>query len=216
MGYDPDTQLGGSSARFPTTHPSLLEQSRNGPEALGQILERYWKPVYKYIRMRWGHGNEEAKDLTQGFFTVLLERDLIEKFDSNRASFRTYLRTCIDGFVKNQRESVARIKRGGGVPIQSLDFEGVENEIAATSLSPEEYFERECQRENFTAAVEALKQKCGQSGKSVHWQIFQAYDLADGARPAYEELAHRHGIPVTTVTNYLAWARRELRRRLEP
>jgi hypothetical protein len=34
----------------------------------------------------------------------------------------------------------------------------------------------------------------------------------DGARPGYREIAERFDLPLTQVTNHLAWARRELRR----
>src|SRR5439155_26153422 len=61
--------------------------------------------------------NEDAKDLTQAFFTRTLEKNSFERYDPAQARFRTYLRTCVDGFVANERKSAGRIKRGGAVQL---------------------------------------------------------------------------------------------------
>ena len=104
--------------------------------------------------------------------------------------------------------------------IASFDFDTAEREIASAAPSPEDIFFREWQREMFSLAVADLRAACRESGKDVQFRIFEQYDLAEEERPAYAELAAAHGIPVTQVTNHLAWARRELRRllleRLQP
>jgi hypothetical protein len=64
----------------------------------------------------------------------------------------------------------------------------------------------------FSLALEDLRTRCAVTGKQLQHRIFEQYDLAEDARPSYAELAAEHGIPVTSVTNHLAWARRELRR----
>ena len=74
---DPDTDIGGPDWRFPVTRRSVvLATASPDPavrsQAFTAIIEAYWKPVYKYIRLRWGKDNEEAKDLTQEFFARLL------------------------------------------------------------------------------------------------------------------------------------------------
>lgn len=220
--FDPDTAMGGSLDRFPSTRPSLVGALATRERAIDAIIEIYWKPAYKYIRRVWNQSNEDAKDLTQGFFASLLERQLVDRFDPTRASFRTYLRTCIDGFVQNQRTSATRLKRGGDVPVLSLDFDAAEHELASatTAPSPEELFHREWQRQVVTLAVDDLRRRCEAEDRVLTFRIFEQYDLAGGTRPSYQDLAAEHGIPYTQVTNYLAWARRELRRaisaRLEP
>jgi hypothetical protein len=73
-------------------------------------------------------------------------------------------------------------------------------------------FLREWQRQMFALGLDDLREFCQACAKTVQYAIFAQYDLADGDRPGYAELAAQHGIPVTSVTNYLAWARRELRR----
>ena len=74
-----------------------------------------------------------------------------------------------------------------------------------------EMFHREWQRQLFTLAVEDLRAHCRETGKQLQFQIFEAYDLADGDRPGYADLARRHAISATALNNHLAWSRRMLR-----
>jgi hypothetical protein len=118
---------------------------------------------------------------------------------------------CLDRFVSNVDKSEGRMKRGGGGV--ALDFDAAEAELsrAKPPPTPEELFDREYTRAVFATAIDVLRAECEAHGKKEHFAIFEAYDLAD-ERPTYEALAEGHGIPVTTVTNRLAFARRELRR----
>lgn len=183
-------------------------------EALDRFAEVYWKPAYKYIRLRWRRQPADAEDLTQGFFAGLLARDTVARFDPARGSFHNYLRVCIDNFAHNGAAAAA------ARAIPSLDFAGAEAELAqasltaAATLTPEEIFHREWQRQIFALALDDLRALAEAQDKAVQWAVFEAYDLAagdDGRRPSYDELAARHGVPVTQINNYLAWARRQLR-----
>ena len=203
--------------RFPSTRHSLIlavKQPELREEALSAIAEIYWKPAYKYIRLRWNKSVEDAQDLTQSFFAdALFDRDLITKWDPVRASFRTFLRLALDAHVKNDIVASARQKRGGGL---LMDFNGAELEIADAAVStPEELFHREWQRRMFELAINDLRAFCQLPDYATRFRIFEQYDLADEPRPSYSDLAAEHGIPVTTVTNHLAWSRRELRKRME-
>jgi RNA polymerase sigma factor (sigma-70 family) len=215
MPFDPDTAIGGPHDRFPSTRLSLLEAATAGDalpnDALEQVVTLYWKPIYKYMRLKWRKSNEEAKDLTQSFFVSAVERDFFQRFDPQQASFRTYLRMALDRFAANEHAAAHRQKRGGGMTITTLDFEGAEIEPRDAAGSPEELFHREWQRQLFALAVEDLREHCERSGKQLQLRIFEAYDLADGDRPGYAALAERHGITVTTLNNHLAWSRRMLR-----
>jgi len=203
---------------FPATRYSVLSRMRDEDpgvrrEALSAIVEAYWKPAYKHIRLKWKASPDEARDLTQTFFASLLERELLSRYDPGKAAFRTYLRTCIDGVVANERKSASRVKRGGESQIVSLDFQQAESEVALTAAEPvEEVFYREWQRQMFSLAVEDLRRHCEQTGRQVRFLLFERYDLAAGEGPSYEALAAEFRIPVTAVTNHMAWARRELRR----
>ncbi|HXS93507.1 MAG TPA: hypothetical protein VN736_02815 [Candidatus Limnocylindrales bacterium] len=215
LGYEPDTALGGNQHDFPATRDSLVDAAAAGGAqshaALGLLVALYWKPAYKHVRIKWRRGNEEAKDLVQAFFTALIERNLLAGFDPAKGRLRTWMRSCLDRFVLKDFESASRLKRGGGSDLV-FDFDAAERELAATSPSPEEIFLREWEREVFTLALADLRQLCLAANKQTQHRIFEQYDLAYEPRPAYADLAREHDIPVTTVTNHLAWARRELRR----
>lgn len=204
---DADTAIGGPHGRFPSTQVSLLEAAAAGlpGEALDRVAALYWKPVYRYIRFRFHKSNEDAKDLTQGFFAAALQRDLIARFDPAKASFRTYVRMAVDRFAASEHTSANRQKRGAGV-----EFEPVQDDAVSVE-SPEDVFEREWQRSLLSLVLEDLREHCETSGKQLQFEIFQAYDLAEEERPSYAALAERHGIAETAVTNHLAWARRMLR-----
>jgi len=204
---DSDTAIGGPHGQFPSTQLSLLEAATAGlpNEALDRVAALYWKPVYRFIRLKFRKNNEDAKDLTQGFFATALQRDFFARFDPLKASFRTYLRMAVERFAAGQHAAANRQKRGGDV-----EFEPIGDQAVATE-SPEQVFEREWQRQLFALALDDLRAHCEASGKQLWFGIFEAYDLAAGDRPTYADLAARHGIAETSVTNHLAWARRMLR-----
>jgi RNA polymerase sigma factor (sigma-70 family) len=208
--------MGGAQNRFPTTRQTLVAaaagQGAGAREALAAIAAVYWRPVYKHVRITFHRSSEEAKDLVQGFFAALIEQEILAGFDAGKGRLRTYLRTCLDRFVLKQDEAAARLKRGGGTETVAFDFDAAEREIASTAPSPEDVFFREWQREMFTLALGDLRAHCLSGGKALQYRIFEQYDLAEGPRPGYAELARVHAVPVTTVTNYLASMRRELRR----
>jgi hypothetical protein len=124
---------------------------------------------------------------------------------------------CLDGYVSNEVKANRRLKRGGGIASVSLDFDGAESEIARAGAalweSPEECFDREWRRHVFTLSIEAVRDELAANGKASWFALFARYDLGDaGQRPTYEQLARDAGVPVTTVTNQLAFVPRELRR----
>lgn len=218
---DPDTDIGGPLHRFPVTNHSAIIGARSDDQivrrrAFDTILASYWKPAYKYIRLKWQAGNEDAKDLTQGFFATAFEKNYFATYDAGKASFQTFLRTCLDGFVANERKAGQRLKRGGDMDHYQLDFLAAEHELAShastSDLSPEDYFHREWIRGMFAMAVEALRRRCDESDHSVHFQLFERYDLNDDANVSYASLASEFKLEPATVNNYLAAVRREFRR----
>jgi len=217
---DPDTDIGGPLHKFPVTNHSAIINARSDDQlvrrrAFDTILASYWKPAYKYIRLRWHADNEDAKDLTQGFFAHAFEKNYFATYDARKASFQTYLRTCLDGFVANERKAGRRLKRGGDADHYQLDFASAEDELAAhatvSTLTPEDYFHREWVRWMFTLSVEAFRQHCEELDRAVHFQLFERYDLGDDD-VSYASLAHDFGLDIATVNNYLAAARRDFRR----
>lgn len=219
-----DTGIGGpGGGRFPETRHSavlaaqsadLIERERG----LAILVETYWKPAYKYLRVRFHESNEDAKDLTQGFFTRALEKDFFDGYDPARGSFRTYLRTCLDRYVSNEKKAAGRAKRSPGTPLIPLDFEGAEGEISlqvpAAGQTLEQYFHSEWVRGLFALAVDKLREECALRGKDLPYRLFERYELDrdPDENLTYERLASEFGIPATQVTNFLAFARREFRR----
>src|SRR5262249_57887424 len=95
----------------------------------GAMVAVYWKPVYKYIRLKWRIPLDEAQDTTQEFFARAIEKSFFESYDASKARFRTFLRLCLDRFIANERKASARMKRGGGQAIVPLDFETAGGEL---------------------------------------------------------------------------------------
>jgi RNA polymerase sigma factor (sigma-70 family) len=208
---------------FPATRHSMVAAMRSPRaderrSAFDTLVTAYWKPVFKYVRLKWHAPPEDAADLTQGFFLRAFEKDFFAGFDPSRARFRTYLRTCLDGFVANSRKAEARLKRGGGVTLIPIDFSEAERELAfqAGNLVDDfdAYFHREWLRSLFAVASDQLRAACEARGYAVRFAVFEHYDLAPGERdrPTYGELARRLGVSSSEVTNELAAARREFRR----
>jgi RNA polymerase sigma factor (sigma-70 family) len=211
---------------FPLTRLSVLAaaRSQDGAErahALDVLFAAYWKPVYKYIRLRFSQSPQDAQDLTQGFFADLLERDLLSRFDPRKSRFRTYLRVCADSFALNEIKAASRKKRGGEFAHVALDFSAAEDELRAQAIEPasipspeslEEFFEKEWIRSLFSFSVDELRGLCEAREKQKAFQLFEAYDLDGEENISYAELAARFSLPLTEVNNQLAWARREFRR----
>ncbi len=212
----PDPQGDG----FPLTRHSVVAAAQSpDPEervyAMNAIAASYWRPVYKYARMRWRLEREDAEDFTQEFFSRLLEKDFLDSYEPAKGRLRTFLRTCLDRLFMNRSRDARRQKRGSSAVHVSLDFEEAEHELAASSNvdSPENYFEKEWVRTVFSLAVQRLRDRCETTGRLGQFAIFERYDLGDAdSRPSYAELATVFDIAVTDVTNSLAYVRREFRR----
>jgi len=219
-------EITGAGGRFPATRWSVLAAARSedGAEralALDTLCAAYWKPVYKYVRLRWNRGRDDAQDLTQGFFAEMLERALLNRFDPARSRLRTFLRLCVDSYVMNEDKAARRQKRGGAVEHLALDFAGAEEELTGATIDPaaiaspesmEEFFEKESVRSLFALAVEDLRTLCMQRERERTFRLFEVYDLEDNDDVSYQQLAQEYGVEVSDVTNALSWARREFRR----
>jgi RNA polymerase sigma factor (sigma-70 family) len=211
--------------QFPGTRWSAIVAARSSDEAVRKrgfdaIVEAYWRPIYKYVRLRWRMSTDDAQDLTQEFFCRLIERRFLDGYDPARARLRSFLRVCVDRFLANETKAAARLKRGAGKLPISLDFDVAErelNRLGDNAGSAEEFFEKEWVRSLFSLAVEQLRNECHEKGKTVHFRLFEIYDLEehggrDSASLSYQQLAEEFGITATAVTNHLAYARREFRR----
>ena len=209
--------------RFPVTRLStIVGTSSSNPEertrAFEALISAYWMPVYKYVRIKWNKPTEDARDLTQGFFAEAIEKNFFSRFDPSKAKFRTFLRTCLDGFVANENKAAGRIKRGGDATILSLDFDGAEEQLRVTGPPAagaiDDFFETEWARSVFSVALESFRARMRDAGRETHLRLFERYvlDTDDGSpRTSYKALALEFNLATTDVTNYLALARREFR-----
>lgn len=121
-------------ASFATTHWSIvLEAGRGGTcadadGALAQLCQKYWFPLYAYVRRRV-HDTNEAQDLTQEFFARLLEKEILAEADPDRGRFRSFLLTAMQNFLTNEWRKAQANKRGGGAKLLSLDFSAGDSKL---------------------------------------------------------------------------------------
>ena len=216
MVHDPDTAIGGEAKRFPSTRGTIVESLRSTDSAARErgtalLVEIYWKPLYKYLRIRWRKSNEEAKDLTQAFFLNALEKDALAAFNPSKASFRTFLRLLLDRFVSNEEKSASRLKRGGSFAL--VDFAEAESELksVADDGDPDALLREEWVRSFFETTVERLKEELETAGRGLQFRVFELYDTSEDPRPSYREIAEQLELSEATVTNYLSTARRRFR-----
>jgi len=211
---------------LPATRHSILEAVRSDDaevrrDGYGAMVAVYWKPVYKYVRLRWRIAADEAQDTTQEFFARAIEKSFFESYDASKARFRTFLRLCLDRFIANERKASARMKRGGGQIVVPLDFQSAEGELLQhdVALPPDldEYFHREWIRSLCALAVDDLRREYEAAGKRRQFRVFERYDLeapAGGIALTYTDVAAECDVSPADVTNYLFAARRAFRRAL--
>ena len=138
----------GMSQDFHTTRWSVIlsagdRDEPSGREALAQLCQDYWHPVYVFIR-RSGKSADEARDLTQEYFTRMIEREYLSDVKQNLGKFRSFLLTSVKHFLSNYRRDAAAGKRGGGVAPLELDSKDAEQWIRRVPVddrTPESAYE---------------------------------------------------------------------------
>jgi RNA polymerase sigma-70 factor (ECF subfamily) len=202
-----ETSMGGSKRGFQATlWTVVLKAKEHSQEALEELIRTYWKPVYIYIR-RWGYPTEEAKDLSQGFFADLLERDFLKGVSREKGRFRTFLLTVLKRYLINESERKRAQKRGGGKPLLSLDFTRAERDFTimpVTDETPERSFNRQWALESMSRALIAL-------AREMDAPTFEAIKPHLAGGPAYEETAKKLGITVVRLNNLIHRTRKRYR-----
>ena len=185
---------------FLTTHWSVVltagrESSSAGAAALEQLCRTYWFPLFAFLR-RKGFGDEDAKDLTQQFFTRLLERNDFRGVEARKGKFRTFLLTSLTHFVSNERDRAQAAKRGGGKIIFSLDaippeqFQRVE---PASDLSPDKLFDQRWAMTLLDTAVMRLQAEMTDADRAGQFELLKKFLTEEPAEGEYIELAKRLG-----------------------
>ena len=195
-----DTTLGGGGKAFPET--SLGFAGNADPETL---CRRYWKPVYSWLRVARARTNDDAKDLAQEFFLWIVEEKLLAQYRRERGGFRAWLKTLLRRFASHDDRDRARLKRGGGARVLSLEGEAP---AIDRESDPEKAFERVWFEELVAQAVARVRGR-----EPARFRVYEAYALV-GEPPSYAELAARLGVTVGEVEKSLHLVREEMRQEI--
>lgn len=190
--------LSPQSPLFLTTRWSVVltarcEGSPDAAAALETLCRTYWYPLYAYVR-RAGHGPHDAQDLTQEFFSRLLEKEWLNAADRERGRFRTFLLVAMKRFLAKEWHRVTAQKRGGGIVPVPLDPLEAEHRYAGEpALGADEVFER---RWAMTLLDQALEQLCAEFhavGKVREFELLKDWLTAGRGEIPYAELASQLG-----------------------
>lgn len=192
----------GERRLFATTHWSLVlaagEQRPSGHarEALTTLCEIYWYPLYAFLRGR-GHSPADAEDLTQAFFALLLEKQVIRQADPARGRFRSFLLKSLQNFAANVHARNTAGKRGAGVAPLSLEFEQAEGRFrleASTAETPERTFDRRWALTLLDRVMARLGNDAVQKRKSDHFEALKPFLTGEEPQLSYSQTASSLGI----------------------
>jgi len=181
---------------FATTHWSLIAsagkpEGKEAAEALQALCQRYWYPLYAYVRRRVPQVSE-AQDLTQDFFARLLEKNVLALAAPERGRFRSFLLASLHNFLANEWDKANAQKRGGGEQPLSLDLSEGESRLhlePAHNLTPERLYEREWTLTLIRLAMDRLQADCESTGKLRQFELLQGALAGEGATANYAAVA---------------------------
>jgi RNA polymerase sigma-70 factor (ECF subfamily) len=184
------------SGRVATTQWSQVLAARDGTDtqaraALESLCQTYWQPLYAYIRAQ-GHHPEEARDLTQGFFAVFLEKDFFADVDPEKGRFRAFLLASLRHFLANERRRDQALKRGGGTRVFSLDTVAAEegSEILSNGeLTPLEVYEQRWATAVLERAMTRLRRESAAAGDTSQFEVLKQYLTSAEPQMPYREVA---------------------------
>ena len=203
------------ASRFQDTRWTLVlaaaGDSSRGRQALGELCQQYWPPLFAFARAR-GLSPEDAQDATQGFFEQLLTRGDLAAADPARGRFRAFLLVAFKHFMANERDRARALKRGGAqtfVPLDALErpFEPAHHE------TPEALFEREWARTLVARAVVRLTGEAGPDGARLIAHLAGVM-TGDGADVPIKTLAATLGTSEGATRVALHRMRQKLRRKI--
>ncbi len=176
-------------------------QSSECAAALERLCRAYWHPIYGFARRR-GYGDEDAKDLTQQFFSCLLERNDFAGLDPKRGRFRTFLLTSFTHFLANDFDRANTLKRGGGKIIVSFDELSDQQfrqfELAADS-PPAKVFDLQWAQTVLERALARLKEELFAAGKGAQFELLKNFLTADAKGDDYAAAARQLGVADSSV-----------------
>jgi DNA-directed RNA polymerase specialized sigma24 family protein len=188
------------SSGFPTTAWTVVARARSGAdtearEALAFLCAAYWLPLYSFAR-RLGNASEDALDLTQGYFALLIEKDYLADVRLREGRFRAFLLTSFRHFVSKERDHARALKRGGGhapLSIDAAEAEGRYAEQPLDALDPEALFERRWALTILERAMARLRQEFAGAGRKAEFEQLETYLTGSEPRVQYQGAAERLG-----------------------
>jgi len=186
---------------FHTTHWSLIvaaagHEDEASKAALADLCQAYWYPLYAFLRRR-GTSAEDARDLTQGFFATLLEKDYLADADPDRGRFRSFLLTALSRFAAKEHDRAAAQKRGGHKQILSIDFREGERRYQhepADNWTPERIFERRWALTLLDRTLARLRQEHADTGKLTQFEGLKVFLTGDSGAPPLRQVAEQLGL----------------------
>ena len=180
-----------ATTRWTTVNAAGHLSATQAANALAELCEIYWAPLYGYLRNR-GYRPEEAQDLTQGFFARLLETHTVRSADPARGRFRSFLLTALKRYVINERERTTAARRGGERPHLTLDFDEAERAYALeprTDETPERLFDRRWAAIALDRALRRLREEYIELGRESLADALLPYLTDAGELPSYRTVA---------------------------
>jgi RNA polymerase sigma factor (sigma-70 family) len=188
-------------ASFATTHWSLVLAAgkRALPEsskALAALCQAYWPPVYAFVR-RQVTDLHEAQDLTQAFFTQLLEKNVLAVAQPSRGRFRSFLLTSVRNFLLNEWDKRKAQKRGGGQNLLAIDFQQEDSKLwrePADKLTPEKLFERQWVLALLEQVMGRLRAEQAKAGKEKIFDGLKGFLSGGDTDTSMADIAKQLGI----------------------
>jgi RNA polymerase sigma-70 factor (ECF subfamily) len=191
---------------FTTTHWSVvLEAQGESPaaqEALEKLCRVYWRPIYRFVR-RQGARPEEAQDLTQGFFALLLERRDLRTVRKEKGRLRSYLLTALKHFLADERRRAMAIKRGKGerlIPLEQLRAEEQSGMEPADPLTAERIYERRWASTLLDRVLSRLEDKYRTRGNAALFDSFNQLLADEPGSPSQADIAAQLGMTENAVS----------------
>jgi DNA-directed RNA polymerase specialized sigma24 family protein len=165
--------------------------SLHAAEILEQLCLTYWYPLFVFIR-RSGHDEETAKDLTQGFFEQVLEKNYLRQVDREKGKFRSFLLASVKHFLANERDRAKTTKRGGDYTFVPWDEATLENQILLETLPDlpaEKIYERQWALTLLDQVFARLREKCVAAGKAQLFDALRIYLSGEKSAGSYADVA---------------------------
>ncbi len=201
---------------FATTRWSLLLSAAQGSgdelkarEALAELCRTYWRPIFSFVSQH-GHSPEDAKDLTQDFFVMILESDWLQQADESRGRFRSFLLKSVQNFLGHAAERKRARKRGGDVEFVAWDAWMAEAPSqfsvalpALDALAPERLFDLRWAATVVEQALRRLREECESKGRLRVFETLNRHLTSERAEVSYVALARTLGVAETVVKKQL-------------